>query len=515
MACPNRLPTMVERDETLEFSPLTRRKWVGLFVAPALFLAMLATSAPEAMSPEAWRTAAVGVLMAMWWVTEAVPIPATAVLPMVLFPLLGIVPIGEATAPYANPIIFLFLGGFIIALGMQRWELHRRIALTVVTWLGTQPHRLVLGFMIATAFLSMWVSNTATAVMMMPIGLSVIALVAPRSETGELGQLNFGTSLMLGIAYAASVGGVATLIGTPPNALLAGFMNTAYGIEIGFAQWMLVGLPLTVVALPIVWVLLTRVVFPIQIKSIPGGRERIRSELWKLGPVSAAEWRVGIVFTLTAMAWVFRPVLDPFIPGLNDTSIAIAAALVLFLMPAGGPRNRGRFILDWETAEQLPWGVLLLFGGGLSLANAVTVTGLAEWIGMSLSALVAWPTLLLVLVITLVIIFLTEMTSNTATAAAFLPVLAPLAVALGQNPLLLVVPAALAASCAFMMPVATPPNAIVYGSGYVTIPQMARAGVWLNLLFGVLITLVAYTVLMWVFGVSLGETPLWAATGAS
>jgi solute carrier family 13 (sodium-dependent dicarboxylate transporter), member 2/3/5 len=507
---------MVERDETLDFTtPLTARKRVGLFVAPLVFLTLLALPAPEAMSPAGWRTAAVGILMAMWWITEAVPIPATAVLPMVLFPLLGIVPIGEATAPYANPIIFLFLGGFVIALAMQKWELHRRVALTVVSWLGTQPHRLVLGFMLATAFLSMWVSNTATAVMMMPIGLSVIALVAPRTESGGLGQLNFGTGLMLGIAYAASVGGLATLIGTPPNALLAGFMATAYGIEIGFAQWMLVGLPLTVVAIPLVWVMLTRVVFPIKIKAVPGGRERIRDELRKLGPVAPAEWRVGIVFCLTATAWVSRPLLDPILPGLNDTSIAIAAALVLFLMPAGGKRNGNRFILDWETAEQLPWGVLLLFGGGLSLAHAVTVTGLAEWIGMSLSALITWPTVLLIVTVTLVIIFLTEMTSNTATAAAFLPVLAPLAVALGENPMLLVVPAALAASCAFMMPVATPPNAIVYGTGYVTIPQMAKAGVWLNLAFVGLITLVAYTLMAWVFGVVLGETPMWAVRSGS
>jgi solute carrier family 13 (sodium-dependent dicarboxylate transporter), member 2/3/5 len=508
---------MVEHDETLEFAtPLTRRKWVGLFIAPVIFILMLALPVPEAMSLAAWRTAAVGLLMAMWWITEAVPIPATAVLPMVLFPVLGIVPIGQATAPYANPIIYLFLGGFIIALAMQRWELHRRIALTVVNALGTQPHRLVLGFMVATAFLSMWVSNTATAVMMMPIGLSVIALVAPRTESGELGQLNFGTGLMLGIAYAASVGGLATLIGTPPNALLAGFLNTTYGIEIGFAQWMMVGLPLTLVAIPLVWVILTRLVFPIKIREVPGGRARIRDELRKLGPVRPAERRVGLIFTLTAIAWVTRPLLGNYIPGLNDTSIAIAAALILFLTPAGGKRGGPRFILDWKTAEQLPWGVLILFGGGLSLANAVTTTGLAEWIGMSLSGLVTWPTLLLVVTVTLVIIFLTEMTSNTATAAAFLPVLAPLAVALGQNPFLLVVPAALAASCAFMMPVATPPNAIVYGSGYVTIPQMARAGIILNLVFAALITVVAYTLMMWVFGVTLGETPLWAGvtTGA-
>jgi solute carrier family 13 (sodium-dependent dicarboxylate transporter), member 2/3/5 len=505
---------MLDEDDTLEpAAPLSRRQLVGLYLGPAVFFLIMALPAPAAMTMPAWRTAAAGLLIATWWVTEAVPIPATALLPVILFPLLGIVPIAEATAPYAHPIIFLFLGGFIIALAMQRWELHRRIAYTVVMALGTQPHRLVLGFMMATAFLSMWVSNTATAVMMLPIGLSVIHLVGPHPGGGEPGQSNFGTSLMLGIAYAASVGGLATLIGTPPNALLAGFMSTAYGVEIGFARWLLVGLPLSTIALPLVWIFLTRVAFPIRIRSIPGGRERLAREVIELGPVSFAERRVGLVFALTAVAWVTRPLLDPLVPGLSDTSIAIAAALIMFLIPAGGDGNSGRFILDWETAARLPWGVLLLFGGGLSLAHAVTATGLAEYIGTSLAGLVAWPTLLLVIVVTLVIIFLTELTSNTATAAAFLPVLAPLAVALGENPFVLVVPAALAASCAFMMPVATPPNAIVYGSGYITIPQMARAGIGLNLLFTALITLVVYTAVLWIFGVSLGETPSWALTG--
>ena len=471
------------------------RRRIGLLAAPAVFLVLVLLPAPDGMSQAAWRTAAVGLLMATWWVTEAIPIPATALLPLVLFPLLGIAPIGAAAEPYANPIVFLFLGGFVLAGAMQRWALHRRIALVVVNALGTEPHRVVLGFMVATAFLSMWVSNTATAVMMLPIGLSVIALVAPPDGEGNPGQLNFGTSLMLGIAYAASIGGLATLIGTPPNALLAGYMEATYGVQIGFARWMLVGLPLVVVSLPITWVLLTRVSFPIRIAGIPGGRAVLRARLHELGAISAAERRVGLLFAATALAWILRPVLDDLVPGLSDAGIAIAAALVLFLVPAGATADPGDApprLMDWETAETLPWGVLLLFGGGLSLAAAVTDTGLADWIGAALSALDAWPTVALVAAVTAVVLFLTELTSNTATAAALLPVLGPLAVSLGEDPLLLAVPAAIAASCAFMMPVATPPNALVYGSGYVTIPQMARAGLALNVLFVGLITLAVY-----------------------
>ena len=483
--------------------PGRRRRVAGLVGGCLLFALFLILPPPSGLSVAGWRTAAVGLLMATWWVTEAIPIPVTALLPLVLFPLLEIRPIADVAAPYAHPIIFLFMGGFVLAMGMQRWDLHRRIALSVVAAVGTQPHRLVLGFMAATAFMSMWVSNTATAVMMMPIGLSVIQVVAPRTPTGEPGQLNFGTGLMLGIAYAASIGGLGTLIGTPPNALLAGFMQSQYGVEIGFARWMLVGIPLVVVSLPLVWLYLTRVVFPIRIERIPP--DVIREARLALGGISAPEWRVALVFGLTALAWITRPLFEGTIPGLDDTGIAMTGAILLFLLPSGDGSGRGRFLLDWDTAEDLPWGVLLLFGGGLTLAGAVTASGLADWIGAALSGLDAWPTLLLVVTVTAVIVFLTELTSNTATAAAFLPVLAPLAMAVGENPLLLVVPAALGASCAFMMPVATPPNAIVYGSGYLTIPQMARAGLGLNFLFIALITALAYTVMAAVFGVTPGE----------
>jgi solute carrier family 13 (sodium-dependent dicarboxylate transporter), member 2/3/5 len=337
-----------------------------------------------------------------------------------------------------------------------------------------------------------------------------VQLVRPDAEYGPGSPVdfNFAVCLMLGIAYAASIGGLATLIGTPPNALLAGFMLETYGVEIGFGQWMSVGLPLVVATLPLTWLLLTRVVFPIRIREIPGGREAIDAEYRRMGPMSRGERWVGVVFLCAATLWVVRPLIEPAVPGLTDTGIAIAAAIALFAIPLD--RRLSAFVMDWETAAKLPWGVLLLFGGGLALAEAVTVTGLAQWIAAAMSGLGALPTILIVVVITAVVIFLTELTSNTATAAAFLPLIAALAISLGENPLLLVVPAAIAASCAFMMPVATPPNAIVYGSGYVTIPQMVRAGWWLNLMFVVAITLLMYTMVGLAFGVERGVLPPWA-----
>lgn len=491
--------------------PLPLRPRIGLILGPLLLAVVLLIPAPEGLSPAGWRTVAVGGLMAVWWVTEAIPIPATALLPLVLFPTLGVSGINEAAAPFANPLVFLFLGGFVLALAMQRWELHRRIALNIVRAVGTRPHNLVLGFMLATAFLSMWVSNTATAVMMLPIGLSVIDLVLRGQADHDPGHSPFAICLMLGIAYGASIGGLGTLIGTPPNALLAGFLLETYGVEIGFAQWMMVGVPLVAVTLPLTWLVLTRLVFPIRLREIPGGREMIDGELRALGPLSRAETWVGAVFVATALAWITRPLLEDAVPGLSDTSIAIASALVLFAVPVN--LRRGEFLMSWEWAERLPWGVLLLFGGGLSLADAVRATGLAEWIGAALGGLGGWPTVALVLVVTTLVIFLTELTSNTATAAAFLPVVAALAVGLGENPLLLAVPTALAASCAFMMPVATPPNAIVFGSSFITVPQMARAGLVLNLLFVAAITLLTYTLVLTVFGVEVGTLPAWAGAG--
>jgi solute carrier family 13 (sodium-dependent dicarboxylate transporter), member 2/3/5 len=509
------LADVPEKGETIEEHRISRRAWTGRFLGPILAVLAYFTlpTGEGALSPEGVAVVSVGILMAVWWITEALPLPATALLPIALFPLFGVVEVGDATAPYASDVIFLFMGGFMIALAMQRWGLHRRIALLTVMAVGTRPVRVIGGFMIATGFLSMWVSNTATAVMMLPIGLSVLALVfgdgasrpADEEEVAEEltgpGASNFAVCLMLAIAYAASIGSLATLIGTPPNLFMAGFLEETYDISIGFGQWMLVGLPLAVTFLFITWVVLTRFVYPPEIDEISGGRDLIRSQLDEMGSISRGEKVVLTVFVLTALAWVTRePLSDlPFFGGLSDAGIAIIAAIALFTIPIDW-RN-GVFAMDWRTALELPWGVLLLFGGGLSLASAVVETGVDEWIGSLVGDLTILPALLLVVVAAAAILLLTELTSNTATAATFLPILAGVAIGVGLDPLLLVVPAALAASCAFMMPVATPPNAIVFGSGYVTIVQMVRAGVWLNVIAIVLITLAVYTLAGFALGV--------------
>jgi solute carrier family 13 (sodium-dependent dicarboxylate transporter), member 2/3/5 len=467
----------------------------GLNAGPVVFgILLLLVPPPQGMSLEAWRTAATAVLMAIWWTTEAIPIPVTALLPLALFPLLGVATITEAAAPYASPIIFLFLGGFVIALALQRSGLHRRLALTIIRAVGNRPVNLVAGFMLATAFLSMWVSNTATVALMLPVALSVIGL----AQSAGNGDPRLPVAMLLGIAYAASIGGVGTLIGTPPNALLAGFMSSTYGVQIGFAQWMLLGVPLVAVALPACWLLLVRVVFPLRNDPITGGRRMIRHELQSLGRLSRAEFVVGGVTTLVALAWIFQPALSDLAPGLSDAGIAIGGVLLLFLVPIRV--RRLEFAIGGRDLDRLPWGVLLLFGGGLSLAGAIQATGLADWVNQSLGGLHALPILVVSLVVTTVIIFLTEFTSNTATAAAFLPVAASLALGMGVSPMLLAIPTAIGASCAFMMPVATPPNAIIFGSDQVGIRQMMRAGFWLNLLLIGLINAAVFLLAGRVFG---------------
>lgn len=481
-------------------------EWVGLLGGIGVFVFMLALPAPADLPAAGWYTAAVGLLMATWWITEAVPIPVTALLPLVLFPLLGAGTIDEVARPYANPLIFLFMGGFMIALAMQRWGLHRRIALTIIQAIGTRPHAIIFGFMVASAFLSMWVSNTATAMMMLPIGLSVIRLTGP--DDGAPGQNPFAVALMLSIAYACNIGGMGTIIGTPPNALLQGFLSETYGVQLSFARWMMMGLPFVVVGLPLTYWVLTRVAFSISMETIAGGRELIAEEMEDMGAPSRAEWMVGLVFVGVATLWITRPLLADWLPGLSDAGIAMAGATALVVLPVRP--SEGTFVLDWATASRLPWGVLLLFGGGLSLASTVERTGLATWIGNGFGALNHVPVILLILAVAGTIVLLTELTSNTATTAAFLPIMASVAVGVGQNPYLLIVPAALAASAAFMLPVATPPNAIVYGSEVMTIPQMARAGALLNLLFVLLICGAVYGLAPLVFGVELGVVPPWA-----
>jgi len=487
------------------------RQRIGLFLGPTIFVLLLVMPTPEGMSAQAWATAAVGSLMAIWWITEAVPIPAAALLPIPLFPLLGVGTVAQATAPFANPLIYLFLGGFLIAIAMQRWNLHRRIALGIIDRVGTRPSAIIMGFMIASAFLSMWVSNTATALMMLPIGMSIINLSKklPSTTAAEKRELkHFGIVLVLSIAYACNVGGLGTLIGTPPNALLAAFVLENYGLEIGFAQWMVLGVPLVIIGIAAAYFVLTRLSFPLHLPELPGGHDIIHAEREKLGPISAEEKKVAVIFILTAVMWMCRPLLQDYVPGLSDAGIAVAAGLLLFVVPVD--LSRGKFLLDWDDARKLPWGILVLFGGGLSLASAVTRSGFDAYIGMLVTGFEAWPTLLLLTLCIVIILLLTEMTSNTATAAAFLPILAAAALGVGENPLLFAVPAALAASCAFMLPVATPPNAIVYGSKLLTIPVMVRAGVWLNVVFVALILTAAYLVMPAVFGIEPGVLPEWA-----
>jgi sodium-dependent dicarboxylate transporter 2/3/5 len=465
---------------------------VGLLGGASAFALMVALPAPTGLDPSGWRVAALAVLMAVWWMTEALPVAATALLPIAALPALGVTAISTATAPYAHPLVFLFLGGFLIALAVQRWGLHRRIALGVLRLAGSRQDRLVGAFMVACAFLSMWVSNTATTIMMLPIALSVVGALGSEDSP-------FPVALLLALAYAASIGGLGTLVGSPPNALLAGFVEQTYGLTIGFGQWMLVGIPVVVVMLVLTWVLLTRWLLPVGHDEVAGAREHFGALAEELGPMSRGEWLVAAVFTAAALLWVGRPLFEGLLPPgtVSDTGIAMACAIALFVIPVDP--SRGEFLLDWSSAEHLPWGVLLLFGGGLSLAGAIASTGLAQWLGAALDVLGGWPTVALVAGVGTLVIFLTELTSNTATTAAFLPVVAALATALGVPPMVLLVPAAIAASCAFMMPVATPPNAIVYGSGHLTIAQMVRTGLWLNVVGVVAVTALACTLVPLVF----------------
>lgn len=466
---------------------------LGFILGGAAFLLMVSLPAPSGLSPEGWSAAAVAVLMAFWWMTEALPIPATALLPLVLFPALGVLSMSATAAPYANELIYLYMGGFLLAVTMERWNLHKRIALRIMSWVGTSPNQLILGFMLATAFLSMWISNTATAAMMLPIALAVGEMFRPQDDKD--GVFDFGVALMLGVAYAASIGGVATLIGTPPNAVLAGAASEMLGREIGFLEWMSVGLPITAVMIPVTWLLLTRVLHPAG--DLEGNAAAIiEAERAKLGPPSRGEKLTGAVFALTALAWIFRaekeigsvviPGLETFMPRIQDSTIAMAAGIALFILPVDW--KRGQFCLDWRTAKRIPWGILVLFGGGLSLAVAMDRTGLAAWIGGVVATMGNFPTWAVVLAVATLIVFLTELTSNVATTSMAMPIMAGTAAGLGMDPMLLMTTAALGASMAFMLPVATPPNAIVFSSGYLTIPQMSRAGFLLNLFSIALIT---------------------------
>lgn len=436
------------------------------------------------MSETAWRTAALGLLMVIWWVTEAVPIAATALLPMALLPLLGVMNVTEAAAPYANPVIYLFFGGFVLAAAFERCGLHRRLALRLLTLVGTRPDRIIGGFMATGAIISMWVSNTAATLMLLPLATSVL----PRAGTANASATHFEKALLLSIAYAATIGGFGTLIGSPPNALLVGFLAQTHGIRLRFAEYMLIGVPIVVVALPIAWFILTRIVFRVTHGPSIVDAVALQAQRRALGPMSRMEKFVASVGLLTALAWIVQPLIARAWPAISEAGISVMCALALLVTPLD---VKGTRAITWDEAERIPWGVLILFGGGLSLAAAIQGGGLAEWITASVGNLRALPPLALVLIVTTIITILTEFTSNTATAAAFLPVASALAIAAGMSPLVLLVAAGLAASNGFMLPVGTPPNAIAFSTGKLTVPEMARAGSLIDVVFVVILTLVA------------------------
>lgn len=487
----------------------TKRQKIGLIVGPLLFVLTLVLFHPEDLPREALAVLASTLWIATWWITEAIPIPATSLLPIILFPITGAVDSKTTTSAYGDDTIFLFMGGFIIALAMERWNLHKRIALVIISAIGTSTERIILGFMIATGFLSMWISNTATAMMMIPIGLAIIYQVSDNLEQEgkqvDRENFNFGKSLMLGIAYSASIGGLGTLIGTPPNTIFAGVVKELYGITISFAGWMLFGVPLAIILLFLVWLYLVKAAFPMSFQFIPGGKEVIHEEKERLGSMSYEEKAVFTIFVITAFAWITRTfILEKFIP-INDTTIALIAALVLFIVPS--INKQGSYLMNWETAKNLPWGILLLFGGGLAIASGFNKTGLAEWIGAQLTIVSHIPFFWIVLIVTTLVIFLTEITSNTATATMMFPIMASLSLAINVHPYSLMIAAGLAASCAFMLPVATPPNAVVFGSGYIQIGDMIKAGFWINLFSIVIITLAIYYLLPVVWGLDLTHYP--------
>ena len=482
---------------------------IGLLLGPALFFAVLLFFFPEGLSYEGRMVLATTLWVAVWWITEAVPIPAASLLPIVLLPLTGALEGAAVTSSYGDPIVFLFLGGFLIALAMERWNLHKRIALNIISVVGTSTSRIVLGFMAATGFLSMWVSNTAAVMMMLPIGTAIIHQVSAviKSERKDLAaeEAKFSKALIFSIGYAGTIGGLGTLIGTPPNIILAANIKKLYGVEVSFGGWMAFAVPVVVILLVAVWLYLTKVAHPIKMKELPGGKELILEEKRKLGKMSFEETMVLLVFGFAAFMWVTRTFLwDDKIPGIDDTMIAIFAASLLFLIPS---LNKGGRVLDWSVSKDLPWGILLLFGGGLALATGFKETGLAEWIGGRLTVLDGFNFVVIVVISAALVLFLTEITSNTATATMILPVLASLALALNVHPYALMVPAAMAANCAFMLPVGTPPNAIIFASGKLKISEMVRTGFVINIFTLILIVGAVFYILPHLWGVDLTVFP--------
>lgn len=485
---------------------------IGLLLGPLLFMLIILFLRPEGLTDDGRAILAATAWMAVWWMTEALPIPVTALLPIILFPLFGGLSLDATTSAYGSDVIFLFLGGFVIAVGMEKWNLHKRIALSIISVVGAGTERLVLGFMTATAFISMWISSTASTMLMVPIAMAILSKVKELleqvdAEDARDTEQKFGMVLLLSVSYSALTGGLATLIGTPPNAIFAGFVKESYGIEISFAGWMLFGVPIAVAFTGITYLLLVKVLYPFKIKELPGGEELIREQRDELGPMSREEKMVGILFALTAFAWISRTfLLQPYLsPNISDAMIAMVAALLLFLLPS--KQNEGETLLTWDIAGKLPWGILILFGGGLAIAAGFSQTGLTEWIGRQLAALEGMPIFVIILAVVLLVIFLTEITSNTATATMLIPIMGALAMAVGVHPFGVLVGTTVAASCAFMFPIATPPNAIVFATGTIKISEMAKAGFWLNIVLGLLLAAAIYWYLPIVWDFNISELP--------
>ncbi|MFC2124712.1 SLC13 family permease [Bacteroidota bacterium] len=486
---------------------LSVRGLTGLILGPALFLVIIYWLDLRDLSDQGQAVLACTIWIAVWWITEPIPIPVTSLLPLVIFPLSGALDISTTASSYGNKMIFLYMGGFMIAIAMEKWNLHKRIALNIIKSVGTNASSIILGFMIATALLSMWISNTATTLMMLPIALAVTSQLTEifrkgdregRDESGK-----FGVALMLGIAYAASIGGMATLIGTPTNAIFSAVVKDYYDAEVDFSTWISFAFPVVVVLLIICWFYLTRIAF--SMKRISGAAESAKTiddELKELGRLKTEEKWIILIFGLTALSWITRSfILIRLIPGIDDTIIAISASIILFLIPSSS--KKGDRLLDWMSARKLPWGILILFGGGLTIAAGFGQSGLAQWIGNELNYIKGAELFLILLLITGLVNFLTEITSNVATASILLPILASLSVAINVHPYALMVASCMAASCAFMLPVATPPNAIVFGSGYIKITDMARTGFIMNVISIIILALAVRYFLPAIWGIDI------------
>ncbi|WP_018924307.1 SLC13 family permease [Salsuginibacillus kocurii] len=488
----------------------TRAQLVGLILGPLLFIATLMFFSPEGLAQEGQAVLAVTLWIATWWITEAIPIPATSLLPIILLPITGALDGDTVVSAYGDNIVFLFLGGFFIATAMEKWNLHKRMALAIIALIGTSTKRIILGFMIATGFLSMWVSNTAAVMMMVPMGLAIVYQVteALKGEDQESELKKFEKAIIFGIGYSGTVGGLGTLIGTPPNSILAGQVDQMFDIQISFAGWMAFAVPIVIILLFSAWFYLTRIIYNINIKHLPGGRGMIEEERNKLGATTFEEKAVFSVFIFAAFMWVTRTFIWEDIvevPGISDGMIAITATLLLFMIPA--KRGNETKLLSWNDSKEIPWGILLLFGGGLAIAAGFSDSGLSNWMAEQLTVLDGMNIIFIILVSTALVLFLTEITSNTATGTMIVPVVASLAFALNVHPYALMVPCAMAANCAFMLPVGTPPNAIIFGTGKLKIIEMVKNGFWLNILAVLLITIFVYLYLPLIWDLDLLNIP--------